>query len=1192
VERGNLKIVLQNIKGGLGEEEAIFFEIDDDIDIVMLTETWLHDAEELPPIPGFEVSFDATRPRNGAAAGYGGVAIYFRQDLFRKISIWKRRIKDDVIWIRCQQTELAPVQFFCCCYAAPKQCAGCPASIDKWFNTLENEISEARGLGEVLIAGDFNARIGAAPDFNRLDAAGTSMGSGVDRRIMENELTSMCTPRSSLNPCVMPRGRILLDLCDATGLRVVNGRMSGDIPAAVTSLGNPKHNGTTSKKKQKDSQSVIDLFLACPRVFQKIQSLKVAGKLTPKTDHLAATLSINGFSEVEEEEAGASDDEVDPDAISAFDAGHEFIIDPQLLPDFIENVAVAAPLLEQICAAARTAAESKNAEMLNKAVAEYIKVISDACLASGMKIKEVKTDKDRWAKKVNRPPPSIREQRKILRRAHRKSVKECDREAIAFRRRNLRRLADQDRKLRRAIGVRGLERLIKEDPKEFYKHYKKPPSLTLASTSDLSDHFEGLLGAEAPDLPVPPILPGTVPPAENIERLQQAPFSMEELSPALKKVKNRASMLGILKPKLLKASVAQIGPALVELLNASVAVRQLPRVWALSAIIPIPKPGSNTRTCDGYRGIAVGTLAAKLYGSMLDIRMSGWAEASGLRAAGQFGFRKGKGTASASFIMRTLLDQVRAEKGGQLYTCFVDFKKAYDSVPRHLLWVKLERRGVSGWVLDAIKAMYADVPMCVKSATGLGWTFQSNLGVKQGCPLSPLLFGLYLDDWDDELKEAFADLNNESTKFDFPKLAGKDLRSLMYADDLMQAATSMSGLRKQMALLEDFSARWGLTINASKTKMMVFSRIQSKRGEEEAVLCVGGEVVEVVEKFKYLGTIFHCSQLLSRHAVPARAFSGRKAFHMSRRRMAEMQLNGAEINFRIFDVMVDSVLGYGAEIWAPELLCNDPLSNDCERVHLCALKWLLGVRKSTASCIVLAETGRWPLALRWIKRVAKFYNGLVKAEASSILKHAFTANCQLIADPGENSSPFAAKQSWAAQVQQAFSQFRVEISLEEPTELNVNVVCSRWKSWYLNRVRNESGTKICKYVRVVRNGLPESEYCASSCLQLRGFRKRQRLTQLVTGSHWLMEEVGRWSRLEKELRVCKQCAIKEIKTVETVEHMIFHCPSYDDIRADFSCLDFTMTNLYQFLQQPSTQLGSFAEKCWHRHRELNPLPQR
>jgi hypothetical protein len=107
----------------------------------------------------------------------------------------------------------------------------------------------------------------------------------------------------------------------------------------------------------------------------------------------------------------------------------------------------------------------------------------------------------------------------------------------------------------------------------------------------------------------------------------------------------------------------------------------------------------------------------------------------------------------------------------------------------------------------------------------------------------------------------------------------------------------------------------------------------------------------------------------------------------------------------------------------------------------------------------------------------------------------------LTADPADGSSPFAAKQSWAAQLQRAFAQFGVEISLDEPRELNVGVVCNIWRAWYLNRVRSETGTKIKYYVDVVRNGLPDSEYSAAACLEIRDFRRRQRLIQLRTGSH-------------------------------------------------------------------------------------------
>ena len=70
---------------------------------------------------------------------------------------------------------------------------------------------------------------------------------------------------------------------------------------------------------------------------------------------------------------------------------------------------------------------------------------------------------------------------------------------------------------------------------------------------------------------------------------------MEELLTATKKVRNRAAMLGLLKSQRFKASISQLGPAMVELLNASVAVGKLPRIWALSAITAIPKAGSDTK---------------------------------------------------------------------------------------------------------------------------------------------------------------------------------------------------------------------------------------------------------------------------------------------------------------------------------------------------------------------------------------------------------------------------------------------------------------------------------------------------------------------------------------------------------------------------------------------------------------------
>ena len=141
----------------------------------------------------------------------------------------------------------------------------------------------------------------------------------------------------------------------------------------------------------------------------------------------------------------------------------------------------------------------------------------------------------------------------------------------------------------------------------------------------------------------------------------------------------------------------------------------------------------------------MGSLLAKVYASVLNSRLSLWAEGRGVRASGQAGFRKDHRTTDQAFVLRALVEQVRAAHT-RLYVCFVDFRRAYDGVPRDLLWGKLRAVGVAPPFLRAMQALYADVPMCVRFPHGLSEPFSSTIGVKQGCPLSPTLFGMYIDD--------------------------------------------------------------------------------------------------------------------------------------------------------------------------------------------------------------------------------------------------------------------------------------------------------------------------------------------------------------------------------------------------------------------------------------------------------------
>jgi hypothetical protein len=130
---------------------------------------------------------------------------------------------------------------------------------------------------------------------------------------------------------------------------------------------------------------------------------------------------------------------------------------------------------------------------------------------------------------------------------------------------------------------------------------------------------------------------------------------------------------------------------------------------------------------------------------ILDKRLSEWVEQHGLHAKGQAGFHKVYCTIEQLFILRTLIEQ-NEEKKKPLYCCFVDFKKVFDIVSREMMWQVLAALGVEGRFLRCLQVMYAKDTVCINHPSeGVTSSLKCQQGVKQGCPLSPLLFGLYLD---------------------------------------------------------------------------------------------------------------------------------------------------------------------------------------------------------------------------------------------------------------------------------------------------------------------------------------------------------------------------------------------------------------------------------------------------------------
>ena len=154
-------------------------------------------------------------------------------------------------------------------------------------------------------------------------------------------------------------------------------------------------------------------------------------------------------------------------------------------------------------------------------------------------------------------------------------------------------------------------------------------------------------------------------------------------------------------------------PVLTSLFNA-VLQDSYPQSWSIATLTPLLKPKGSPNIMDDHRGIAVGPAIAKIYSSILNRRGDKWAEANSLRAEGQFGFRHGKGTIQAMFTLRHTIEHYKMHNKAPLYRAFVDFKKAYDSVDRELLWQALAGMGVSGAYMETLKSMYKNVQLGVR----------------------------------------------------------------------------------------------------------------------------------------------------------------------------------------------------------------------------------------------------------------------------------------------------------------------------------------------------------------------------------------------------------------------------------------------------------------------------------------------
>ena len=224
------------------------------------------------------------------------------------------------------------------------------------------------------------------------------------------------------------------------------------------------------------------------------------------------------------------------------------------------------------------------------------------------------------------------------------------------------------------------------------------------------------------------------------------PISLQEVITAVKSLKRNKSSCPSdhLINEYLIETIDILGSHITDLFNKVFNSGQFPESWSQGFIVPIFKKGDKNLP-NNYRGITLLSNLGKLYTSILTGRIEKWFEKNNFISDAQFGFRKGKSTVDAAFVLHNLIDHVLSQKL-RLHCAFIDLQKAFDSVYRNALWFKLFNMGIDGKILQTFRAMYAVVKSCVKSCNKYSDFFEISIGLRQGLNNSPALFALFLED--------------------------------------------------------------------------------------------------------------------------------------------------------------------------------------------------------------------------------------------------------------------------------------------------------------------------------------------------------------------------------------------------------------------------------------------------------------
>ena len=192
----------------------------------------------------------------------------------------------------------------------------------------------------------------------------------------------------------------------------------------------------------------------------------------------------------------------------------------------------------------------------------------------------------------------------------------------------------------------------------------------------------------------------------------------------------------------------------------------------------------------------------------------------------QAGFREGGGTRDPIANICWIIEKTR-EFQKSIYFCFIDYAKAFDCVDYNKLWKIMKEMEISDHLTCLLRNLYASQEATLRTGHETTDSFQMEIGVRQGCILSPCSFNLYA-----EYIMRYSGLDEAQAGI---KITRRNINNLRYAGDTTVTAESEEELKNLFMKVKDNSEKVGLKINIQKTKIMASDPITSWKIDGETM---------------------------------------------------------------------------------------------------------------------------------------------------------------------------------------------------------------------------------------------------------------------------------------------------------------------------------------------------------------------